>query len=695
MKNKLEILSPAGGIEALNAAINSGADAIYVGAKNFSARDSAANFSKEELIQARKITKISGVKLYVAVNTVVKDTEINILLELLEFLCQLDVDSVIVQDLGIFYLAKKLCPQLKIHASTQMSVMNTYGAEFVKNIGAKRVVLARELSLKEISDIKTDIELEVFVHGALCMCVSGQCYFSAMLGSRSGNRGKCAQPCRLPFKVTGGTGHDLSLKDLSIIEDLPKLEKSGVTSAKIEGRMKRAEYVAAAVTAARQSVDHKEVEPFVKDSLEAVFSRSGFTKGYFEHKLGKEMFGIRTKEDVQNGNSALFGKLHNLYKTPYAKVALNGFITAFVGEKICLELNDKDGNTVKVYSDTPFEKAINKAMDEENLKNRLSKTGGTPYYLDDFAVYTDNQGMASASVINNLRRDALEKLSEIRAKIKPISFNYQEINLNEQKTQSLKLRAEFKSVDQIPTDISMLNWVYLPLNAPLEDFLSVKNTKVGVSMPRALFENEDKVIDKMNLLIKNNINTFMCYNVYALEMAKSLNANIHGGYSLNITNSFALASLEEYGVKNAELSFELTQNEIKEVKGNLPKGIMIYGRQALMLTRNCPISNGKSCNDCKMTSVLTDRKSTNFPVLCSKYKNKDKITASFSNYAEVFNSVPMTLSDKMSAINGVDFGILRFTVENRDETSKVLSDFVRHNNSLTDFTRGLFHRGIL
>lgn len=694
---KLEILSPAGGMEALNAAINSGADAIYVGAKSFSARDSATNFSNEELIEARRKCLVSGVKLYVAVNTVVKDNEIDKLVELLEFLCEIAVDAIIVQDLGVFYLAKKLCPSLPVHASTQMSIMNEHGAQFVKNLGAKRVVLARELSLKEIANIKTDIELEVFVHGALCMCVSGQCYFSAMLGSRSGNRGKCAQPCRLPFKVSGsnGTGHELSLKDLSVIDELYKLETIGVTSAKIEGRMKRAEYVAAAVTASRQSVDHKEIDPFVKESLEAVFSRSGFTKGYFEGKMGKDMFGIRTKEDVQSGTSVLFGKLHNLYKSPYSKVPLKAVLTAFVGEKISLEISDNTGNTVKVYSEVLFEKALNKAMDEENFKNRIAKMGGTAFYLGDITVKTDGRGATSASVLNNLRRDALEKLSGIRGTFKTIPFNCEQIVINEHKADKLKLRAEFKSFDQIPSDISMLDWVYLPLNAPLEEFLSLENVKVGASMPRALFGGENKVLEKMKVLIQNGIETFLCYNLYAVEMAKKLNAKIHSGYSINVTNSYALESLKESGVQSAELSFELKAEEIDEIKGDLERGVMIYGRQALMLTRNCPISNAKSCKGCQTTSYLTDRKSTNFPVMCSKYKSSGKILPSFSNYSEVFNSLAMTLSDRMFQLRSVDFGILRFTVENNDETAKILGDFIRQKNSLSDYTRGLFNRGIL
>ena len=316
MSQPIEILAPAGGMESIYPAVRMGADAVYLGAEQFSARAGAQNFSRQELKEAVEYCHIRNVRVYLAVNTLLRDPELKTALSLAEYAASLPVDGFIVQDVGFASLLREAAPKIRLHASTQMSVHTPAGAAALYDAGFSRVVLSRELSLEEIKEIynASPIELEVFVHGALCMSVSGQCYFSAMLGSRSGNRGQCAQPCRLPFSVEGGTGYDLSLKDYSIVSRLKELEAAGVTSAKIEGRMKRPEYVAAATAVCRYAADGKKIPEELAQKMEAVFSRSGFTQGYLTGELGRGMFGIRQKENVEAATSDVLKELRQLYK---------------------------------------------------------------------------------------------------------------------------------------------------------------------------------------------------------------------------------------------------------------------------------------------------------------------------------------------------------------------------------------------
>ena len=317
MTKPVEILAPAGSFDALVAAVRCGANAVYLGAGDFNARRNADNFTEKELKEAINYCHVRNVKVYLTLNTLVFDAEVSAALELLSCVCALGADALIVQDLGLARLIREVAPDMPLHASTQMSVMNIEGLRELEELGFKRAVLPRELSFEEIRELKenTTLELEIFVHGALCMCVSGQCYLSGMLGGRSGNRGLCAQPCRLPFEAPGGTGFDLSLKDLSLLEHLPELAELGIDSFKIEGRMKRPEYVAAAVSACRATMDRvtkdrrdsdlvdysgieTQSEARLKEQLRAVFSRSGFTDGYYTEKTGRSMFGTRRREDV-------------------------------------------------------------------------------------------------------------------------------------------------------------------------------------------------------------------------------------------------------------------------------------------------------------------------------------------------------------------------------------------------------------
>lgn len=407
----IEILAPCGGEDSLPAALNCGADAVYLGASAFSARRNAKNFTDEQLYNAVRECHISGVKVYVTLNTLVFDDELERLAETAAMIADSGVDGVIVQDLGAARVIHRAAPSLRLHASTQMTVTSAAGAEFARKNGFSRAVLAREMSLEEIERVvkSVDIETEVFVHGALCVCVSGQCLMSAMYGGRSGNRGLCAQPCRLDF--TCGERHNvLSLKDLSVIERLPELDRIGVTSAKIEGRMKRPEYVAAAVTACRDILSGRKPD---MDTLRAVFSRSGFTQSYFDGTLA-DMQGVRTKDDVIAADGAL-SALKRLYDKPYKRHTADIVLTVAAGEPVTAKVSCGD-ITLDFVSDIVPEKAMNRAVTADEIVSRLRKTGGTIYEIGTCDVTVGEGLMLSAASVNEIRRRILAELDEMFAK---------------------------------------------------------------------------------------------------------------------------------------------------------------------------------------------------------------------------------------------------------------------------------------
>lgn len=401
----LEILAPCGGVESLTAAVNSGANAVYLGETAFSARRNAENFTPEQLREAVRLCHLSGVKVHVALNTLVFDTELAKLEKTVEMIADCGVDAVIVQDFGVAKTIKKIA-DIPLHASTQMTVTSVSGAEMAKEAGFSRVVLAREMSLKEIERVvkSVDIETEIFVHGAICVCLSGQCYMSAMLGGRSGNRGLCAQPCRLNF-TCDKRENVLSLKDLSLIPHLREIEKIGVASVKIEGRMKRPEYVAAAVTACRKALAGETPD---MENLRAVFSRSGFTDSYYNGTFVK-MQGVRTKEDVTAAPKAI-NELKHLYKDVYKRYSVD--ISAEIHDGQPSECTARcSGISVTVTGGVP-QQAINKPSTAEDIAARLSKLGGTVFEPGKVSCNIDCGLILSASAVNSLRRDVIDKLSE-------------------------------------------------------------------------------------------------------------------------------------------------------------------------------------------------------------------------------------------------------------------------------------------
>lgn len=685
--SKVEVLAPAGSMESLVAAVRSGADAVYMGATRFSARASAENFTIDEIKTACAYCRERGVKVYLTLNTLIFDEEMPKALELCRQAYTAGIDAVIVQDLGLAVLIKKSMPDLALHGSTQLSVHTASGVKALKNLGFKRVVLARELSRKEIEEIarSTDIELEVFVHGAMCMSVSGQCYFSAMLGSRSGNRGRCAQPCRLPFKLKGGNGYALSLKDLSLTGHLRELEEMGIKSAKIEGRMKRPEYVAAAVSACREGLDKGAVSQSSGDTLKRVFSRSGFTDGYYTGKINRELFGYRQKEDVTSADEKLLSQIRMGYKDERRGINLEMSLWVRCGEKARLTVGDGK-NTVTVFSEEAVSPAITKPITYESALKSLSKTGGTPYLIKGLELDTDGIGVLTAAELNFLRREAISRLGEERSRVpkrRIFPAELQKTGTNQNRCiQGFDVRF---SDTEVSEEFKEAQRIFVPLFAPLEEYTGLlkKGFDLCAEIPRGMFGKENAIRQRLSRLKSMGVKGVLASNVGAVELARESGLEIHGGFGLNITNTESLTVYEEMGLSTAELSIELTAKQIAQIGGTIPRGIVACGYLPLMLVRACPNLNSQNnCKNCGGTSKMQDRRGESFILKC------DGITT------EILNSVYLTVCNEIDIFCGLDFFTLRFTVENSVEKVENIRSFSSKHHKFSKITRGLYFRGV-
>ncbi len=676
--DKLEILAPAGSMESIYPAVRMGANAVYIGAWKMSARSSAQNFDREELKTAVEYCHARGVKVYLACNTLVHDDELKTAWEIIKYACEIHVDALIMQDIGLISLVRKYAPDMRIHGSTQMSVHTSKGVEYLEKMGLKRVVLSRELSkseIKEISD-KTSAELEVFVHGALCMSVSGQCYFSAMLGSRSGNRGACAQPCRLPFSNGFNNNYALSLKDNSAIEHIREFSQTGIASAKIEGRMKRPEYVAIAVKACRESLDKGSVDSDIYNKLQAVFSRSGFTDGYFTGKLGADMFGIRSKENVTSATEKILSDIRIMYKDEKPLVPVEMDFRMKDGENICLKVRDGDGNSVEVNGGMP-EKALKVALTEEKCRTNLTKTGGTPFFENGFHADMQEGLTVPMSEMNALRRNALEQLMQKRIKREPFECAEPVFPVTHSRKNKLPkyFRGRFVNSD-IPDSFLDSELIYVPMDLKDDEYNSLmdRGFAVAVEIPRGMFGMENKIFERLKHIQTLGINEVLASNIGAVEMAKELDMDIHGGFGLNITNTASVEWAEREGLLDIEVSIELTLEQIAKLGGKIPLGIVSYGLMPLMLTRN---------NPAQKTGYIRDRKGIDFPV------------HTYGACSEILNSVPVILSDRKNELKGIDFEVYRFSVENSVEIGENSALYGNLPLEKGKFTRGLYYRGVI
>ena len=676
-----EVLAPVGSPESLQAAVRSGADAVYIGAKQFSARRNADNFDDNDIRETVRYCHIRGVKVYLALNIMIKQSELQAAFAVALSAYKCGVDAIIITDLGLASLIHKHIPDLQLHASTQMTVHSPACLKMLKDLGFTRVVVSRETSKIELQEFckvanEVGIEVEVFVHGALCMSVSGQCLLSSVLGARSGNRGLCAGPCRLPFAAQGGTGYDLSLKDLCLYEYINELKDMGVASLKIEGRMKRPEYVSAATAACRQAVDKGFIDDKLFKTLQDVFSRSGFTDGYYKGSLGRDMFGIRTKDDVIAAGDT-YAYLHELYRAELQSVAIEMNAEISLGKPMTLTVTDGN-NTVMVRGDVP-QTAKNKAAELNGVIESLTKLGNTPYCCNNIDVKLDDGLFVAASSLNALRRDAIEKLDDERAKIKVSDYTAPQIYAPKQLNGKKRLVARFSNLDQIPQNLGDIDTIILPYECQVPNIAGVR---VVAELPRYI-GNEDVVEKRLVSLKEQGIDTVFCGNLSAVILAKKLGFSVIGHWGLNANNSHTVSVLNQIGVDAVMLSAEISVKEIDKINANIPVGIFAYGRLPLMLTRNCPIKNGTTCTECDKKGKLVDRKQIEFPVMCR------------TGYSEVLNSTPLYMCDRINEIPPVDFLLLYFTNELQNEVCEVINEHNQNKKPSGEYTRNLYYRDLI
>ena len=685
---RIEILAPVGSEEMLRAAVFSGADAVYLGFSGFNARTGAGNFDADSLQEAVRFCHARGVAVHVALNTTVYGTELSALEQAIRAVAASGADAVICQDLAVATLIGKIAPQLPRHGSTQMSVHTLQGALELKELGFTRVVLARELSLPEVEHITKHcgIENECFIHGALCMSVSGQCYMSAFLGGRSGNRGSCAGPCRLPFEANAlpegkpGRLHHLSLKDNSAIDKLDKLQALGVASAKIEGRLRTPEYVAAAVSACLAG---REGRAYDRDLLKNAFSRSGFTSGYLDGKIDGTMFGVRSEADAELTKKTL-PTLRELYRRERSRVPVQMKLEIEEGgEK--LTVTDADGNKAFAYGDAEPQPA--RTDPTESLNRSLAKTGGTPFAAEKITVEMDGgPWFIPGSAVNELRREALDALLKKREVLRPWPTTEEHVAALPQRTLPPRrtLRARFERWDQVPERaLDGVEYLILPI-AQADRVPREWRAKTILELPRVMFGALEQ--DTARRIAATQDAGFAGYeasNIAHLRLCRGL--PMTGGFGLNITNNVAAQFYAEQGLSSLLILPEVKDSDIASIAPTrngkpVPTGVMIYGHMPLMLTRACPLQNIHDCAYCDKTGVLTDRKAKKFPVRCGL------------GVRTIYNPVPIYMGDKPGAL-AVDYGVAYFTLESREEAAQILDSIRTHAPFEGDFTRGLYFKG--
>ena len=701
-----ELLAPAGGQEALVAAVQSGADAVYMGFGAFNARRSARNFSDEEFRAAVSYCHLRGVKVYLTLNTLVTDRELPLLAEEARVASACGVDAILVQDWGVLSTLQKIIPDVTLHASTQMSLHTLSGVQEAARLGMTRAVLARELSRAEIAEIcqKSPIEIETFVHGALCMCYSGQCEMSAVIGRRSGNRGACAQPCRLPYGFSGkANAHPLSLKDACLAPFVPEMQDAGVACLKIEGRMKRPEYVAAVTEIyARLLREHRAPTKDEQKKLALAFSRDGFTEGYYRGARGREMFG--TRPENAKWPEDWFGELRARYeKEDQRLVPLTFDGTIRAGEAMRLRAEDADGHTVTVTGSVP-EAARNRALTAEEVEARLKKTGGTAFAVASCAVTLDDGLAVSAGALNALRREALAQMEAQRTAVpKRRTFDFVPPKTVKNGADKPLLTVSLHRAEQLSEELIALApaRVYLPVELlPQLDLAPyLGRTKFFAVLPR-VYRTQDEPILRALLEdgIKRGVTGVSLANLGHLSLVRGLDAALHGDWALNVYNSAALAFWKEQGLSSACISFELRDAQIRDLSKCLPCEAIVYGHLPLMLTENCLNANESGCRyfkerpvsvpadgACASAPELTDRRGEHFPVL-----------RAWGCRSEIENGKILYLADKARDWQslGLRYACLRFTTESPEDCVQMLRAY--HGEAVDapeNITRGLFYRG--
>ena len=701
-----ELLSPAGGREALIAAVQSGADAVYMGFGSFNARRSARNFSDEEFLAAVRYCHLRGVRVYLTLNTLVTDRELPALAETARRASEYGVDAILVQDWGVYETLRAVIPDVPLHASTQMALHTLSGVEEAARLGMTRAVLARELSREDIRDIVAGapIEVEAFAHGALCMCYSGMCEMSAVIGGRSGNRGACAQPCRLRYGWHGrADGNPLSLRDANLAAYADEMAEMGVACLKLEGRMKRPEYVAA-VTGIYAALlrEHRAPTADEQKKLALAFSRDGFTDGYYRGARGKEMFGVRP-EDAR-WPEEWFGELRAAYEREDLRlvpVRLRAEIRA--GVPMTLAAGDADGHTVTAAGAVP-EAARNRALTAEEAEARLRKTGGTAFTVSDCAVALEDGLSVSASALNALRREALAALEAVRTALPERREGaFVPSGRIKNPTEPPRLTVSIYRPGQL-TDALVregVETVYVPLE--LIEAVDVEKyrgqTNFAAVLPRVWRTADEPALrEQLRAARERGVETAVLGNLGHFALVRGMGFALRGDFGLNVFNSAALRFLKEQGLESATLSFELRHEQLRDIAKCIPCEAIVYGRLPLMITENCIAANEFGCrygkgrcdaahadSACAAAPELTDRVGERFPVLHA-----------YGCRSEIQNGKVLWLADKPEYRKiGLTYARLRFTTESPEECLRALRAYKgREDYAPKDLTRGLFYRGV-
>ena len=665
-KKKLpELLCPAGSREALFAAIEGGADAVYMGGTSFNARINAKNFTYDDMKECAEVAHKYGVKLYQTLNIQIYDKEIDSFVRDAYKSAECGIDAFIVADMGAASLLKKYVPEMPLHASTQMSAHNKDAGFVLQQLGFERLVPARELSLADIKTMvrENPLEVEIFVHGALCVSHSGQCLFSSLVGGRSGNRGVCAQPCRLPYTCDGKSGYPLSLKDLSLAGHVTEIIDSRVHSLKIEGRMKAPEYVLRVAQVWRRLLDEgRNASSDDIRSLEEAFSRGGFTDGYFTGNVGKKMLGIRSEQDKQISRE--IQKFDGITR----KLPIDMSVKIKRGEPISLTASGKNGVGSSV-GEIPME-AQNAPATREGIIRSLSKLGNTPYALHNIEIQLDDGLMVPVSWLNNLRRDAIADLEKSVELVphKPQGELPEKIEIVKPSENPVrKLSARFLFPEQI-TDMAKkyFDGIYLPLDKYTSD-------ADGFYMPAVVFDSEkDEVMSLIRKAISEGAKSVLISNIGQINWFDGMDIELVADYRFNIMNNIHAAEMGKLGLSEYILSPELTIPQIRDISGN--RGVIVYGRIPLMTLEKCIIRDNFGCDKCdkncsgKITSI-SDRRGYTFPVV-----------RELDHRNIVFNSQKTCMSDRpgeLQRANIVNQHFI-FTTETAKEVDEVIDAYKNH-----------------
>ena len=692
----IELLAPAGSMEALRAAVQNGADAVYLGCGVFNARMGARNFTADELQEAVAYCHVRGTQVHLTLNTLASDRELPKVAETIRLAARRGVDAFIVQDLGVLALCREIAPEIPVHASTQMSVHSLDGVQQAAALGASRVVLARELSRQDIAYIcsRSPVEIEVFAHGALCMSFSGQCYFSGVVGQRSGNRGQCAQPCRLPY----GYGrfeerYPLSLRDNCLIDYVEDLQRLGVASLKLEGRAKRPEYVATVTRIYRSVLDGNRLTQRDYQELQMIFSRQGFTQGYYLGQTGGEMFGVRQEGREDRALYAAARATYENGERPRVPVRFTAMVRR--GEPAMLAAEDENGNLCRASGEVPSA-AIHKPLREEDLEARLAKTGGTPFYFAGLRALIDPGVTLSAAAINAMRREVLSQLAAVRGRQRSITLNAPSFPKPAPGLRGApKLTVSVQRAEQITGKLLAAKpaVLYVPLSEldacrDLADAIP-HETELCAVLPRVVFDSEAAEISSQLLRAKRmGIASVLVGNLGQIAPARAMGLAVRGDFGLNAFNSGTLHTLYTMGLSSATCSFELTLPQIRDLGKELPLELITYGRLPLMLTQNCLIRCRTGVCACdRAATKLVDRRGQEFPIVPDPGTCRNVI----------LNGKKLYLLDKKRALRGLGLWAVRlqFTTENPSAVSRTISDYLEGAPfEPAACTRGLYQRGV-